>query len=98
MSAIFDTGLASSTSDLDALKSYAEEETGEFEPAISLLKQALPVALQVNKELQANILNYLALSYKGLGDEKEALQYYEQYVGIQDTLNKEKVSRTFEGP
>lgn len=37
----------------------------------------------------------MALSYKGLGNTKNALQYYEQYVGAQDTLNKEKISRTF---
>jgi hypothetical protein len=35
---IIDTGLASSTSDLDALKSYAEEETGEFESSISAVE------------------------------------------------------------
>ena len=71
------------------------EETGKFEEAISLLTQALPVAQQLNKDLYSNILKYMALSYKGLGNTKYALQYYEQYVGVQDTLNKEKISRTF---
>jgi len=37
----------------------------------------------------------MALSYKGLGDEKSAVQYYEQYSQLQDTLTKEKASRTF---
>ncbi|MGH2648103.1 MAG: tetratricopeptide repeat-containing sensor histidine kinase, partial [Ginsengibacter sp.] len=77
------------------IKGHYLEETGKFEPAISLLKQALPVARQLNKGLQSNILDYLALSYKGLGDTKTALPYFEQYVDLQDTLNKEKISRTF---
>lgn len=71
------------------------EETGKFQQAISLLTQAMPIALQLSKDLYSNILKYMALSYKGLGNEKSALQYYEQYVGVQDTLNKEKISRTF---
>jgi len=71
------------------------QETGNYGKAIVLLNQALPVAVQLNKELYSNILKYLALSYKGLGNEQNALQYYEQYVMLQDTVNKEKVSRTF---
>ena len=71
------------------------EETGKFQQAISLLTRALPVAVQPSKELYSNILKYMALSYKGIGNAKNALQYYEQYVGVQDTLNKEKISRTF---
>jgi signal transduction histidine kinase len=77
------------------IKGHYLEATGQFEAAISLLNQALPVAIQLNKDLQANILNYEALSYKGLGDTKTALQYFEQYVTLQDTLNKETLSRTF---
>ncbi len=71
------------------------QETGKYPQALSLLSQALPVAVQLNKDLYANILKYIALSYKGLNNEKTALQYYEQYVGVQDTLAKEKMSRTF---
>jgi signal transduction histidine kinase len=71
------------------------EETGKFQQALPLLTQALPVALQLSKELYSNILKYMALSYKGLGNGKSALQYYEQYVQVQDTLTKEKISRTF---
>jgi len=77
------------------IKGHYLEATGQFAAAIPLLNQALPVAEQLNKDLQANILNYEALSYKGLGDTKTALQYFEQYVALQDTLNKEKLSRTF---
>ncbi len=71
------------------------EETGQFQQAIPMLTEALPVAVQLSKELYSNILKYIALSYKGMGNEKSALQYYERYVGVQDTLNKEKISRTF---
>lgn len=71
------------------------QETGNYQKAISLLNQALPVAVQLSKELYSNILKYMALSYKGLGNQQNALQYYEQYVMLQDTVNKEKVSRTF---
>ncbi|HEY5367621.1 MAG TPA: HAMP domain-containing sensor histidine kinase [Hanamia sp.] len=71
------------------------EETGNYEKAISLLNQAMPVAVQLSKELYSSIVKYLALSYKGMGNANNALQYYEQYVTLQDTVNKEKVSRTF---
>ena len=71
------------------------EETGKFEQAISLLTQSLPVAKQLNKELYSSILKYMALAYKGKGDVNAALQYYEQYTQVQDTLTKEKISRTF---
>lgn len=80
---------------LQMIKGRYLQETGKFQQAIALLTQALPVAAQLSKELYSNILKYMALSYKGLGNEKSALQYYEQYVGLQDTLNKEKISRTF---
>ncbi|MFS8081805.1 MAG: hypothetical protein ACMG51_00025 [Ginsengibacter sp.] len=71
------------------------EEIGKFDEAIVLLDKALPVSVQLSKELYSNILKYLALCYNGKGNKTDALKYYEQYVGIQDTLNKEKVSRTF---
>ncbi len=71
------------------------EETGKFEQAISLLTQALPVAQQLDKGLYSNILQSMALAYKGKGDLKTALQYYEKYSQAKDTLTKEKISRTF---
>ncbi len=71
------------------------EETGKFDQAIPLLTQALPVAHQLDKGLYSNILQYLALAYKGKNDLKISLQYYEQYTQIRDTLTKEKISRTF---
>ena len=71
------------------------EETGRFEQAISLLTQALPVAQQLDKGLYSNILQSMALAYKGKGDLKTALQYYEMYSQAKDTLIKEKISRTF---
>ncbi|MDQ2864363.1 MAG: tetratricopeptide repeat-containing sensor histidine kinase [Bacteroidota bacterium] len=71
------------------------QETGNYTKAISLLTEAIPVALQLDKGLYSNILKYMALSYEGMGNTNSALQYYEHYVILQDTLNKEKVSRTF---
>ncbi len=71
------------------------EETGKFDQAIALLTQALPVAKQFSKELYGNVLKYMALSLKGKGNAAGALQYYEQYVETADSLNKEKISRTF---
>ncbi|MEO7046797.1 MAG: HAMP domain-containing sensor histidine kinase [Ferruginibacter sp.] len=71
------------------------EETGKSQEAIDLLQQALPVSIQLSKELYSNILKYMALAYKGLGNNVESLRYYEQYTGVQDTLNTEKLSRTF---
>ena len=71
------------------------EETGNFDEAIVLLNKALPISIQLSKELYSNILKYLAASYKGKGNDKEALNYYEQYIVVQDTLTKEKISRTF---
>jgi len=77
------------------IKGQYLEETGSEDQALILLAQSLPIAQQLDKQLYANILKSMALSYKGLGDEKSALQYYEQYSQLQDTLTKEKVSRTF---
>lgn len=71
------------------------EETGKYQQSINLLNQAIPIAQQLNKDLYANILQYLALDYKGLKNPSKALQYYEQYSQLRDTLSKEKVSRTF---
>ena len=55
----------------------------------------LPVAQQLDKGLYSNILQSMALAYKGKGDLKTALQYYEMYSQAKDTLIKEKISRTF---
>ncbi len=71
------------------------EETGNFEQAIPLLTQALPIAQQLNKGLYSNILQYMALAYKEKGDLQKSLQYYEQYTAVKDTLTKEKISRNF---
>ena len=69
--------------------------TGQYQPAIGLLLQSLPVARQLNKELYASDLNYMAQAQKGKGDRDAALDYYEQYVAVTDSINKEKLSRTF---
>jgi signal transduction histidine kinase len=71
------------------------EETGKFDPAIILLSQSLPVAKQLDKELYGNDLKYMALAQKGKGNVNGSLQYYQQYVETMDSLNKEKMSRTF---
>ncbi len=71
------------------------EETGKPDKAIPLLTHAFPVAEQLNKGLYSNILQYMALAYKEKGDLQKALQYYEQYTGVKDTLTKEKISRNF---
>jgi len=71
------------------------EETGKFDQAIASLTQAMPVAKQLSKELYGNVLKYMALAQKGKGNAAVALQYYEQYVETADSLNKEKISRTF---
>jgi signal transduction histidine kinase len=71
------------------------EETGKYLSAIASLQKSLPVAQQLDKELYANDLKYMAQALEGTGDSKAALQYYKQYVETTDSLNKEKISRTF---
>jgi signal transduction histidine kinase len=71
------------------------EETGKFDPAIAELTRSLPVARQLDKELYGNDLKYMALAQKGKGNDGAALQYFQQYVETVDSLNKEKMSRTF---
>ena len=71
------------------------EETKQPDKALPLLTQALPVAQQLNKGLYSNILQYMALAFKEKGDLQKALQYYEQYSGVKDSLTKEKLSRNF---
>lgn len=71
------------------------EETGKFDQSVSELTQAMPVAKQFSKELYANILKYMALDEKGKGNTAEGLKFYAEYVRSEDTLTKEKLSRTF---
>ena len=71
------------------------EETGKFDQSIEILTPAMPVAKQFSKELYANILKYMALDEKGKGNTRESLRYFEEYVSSQDSLTKEKLSRTF---
>ena len=71
------------------------EETKQPDKAIPLLMQALPVAQQLNKDLYANILQYMALAYQQKGEAGKALQYYEQYTSAKDSVTKEKISRNF---
>jgi len=71
------------------------EETGKFDQSIEVLTPAMPVAKQFSKELYANILKFMALNEKGKGNTRESLQYFEEYVNSQDSLTKEKLSRTF---
>jgi len=67
----------------------------KYQAAIGQLELSLPVAKQLDKELYANDLKYLAAAQEGKGDKASALQYYKQYVDVTDSLNKEKLSRTF---
>ncbi len=67
----------------------------EYQPAIVMLEQSLPVAKQLDKELYSNDLKYMAQAQEGKGDLAAALRYYKQYVDVTDSLNKEKLSRTF---
>ena len=71
------------------------EETGKFDQAIKQLSLAIKVAQQISKEQYADILKYMAIAEKGLGNSTAALQYYEQYVQQEDSLTKEKISRNF---
>jgi hypothetical protein len=71
------------------------EETGKFDAAIASLSQSMPVAQQFSKELYGNDLKYMALAQEGKGNYKSSQQYYKQYIQTIDSVNKEKISRTF---
>jgi DNA-binding LytR/AlgR family response regulator/signal transduction histidine kinase len=71
------------------------EGIGKFQPAMAELKLSMPVAKQLDKELYGNDLKYMAMAEEGAGNSTAALQYYKQYVEVTDSLNKEKISRTF---
>ena len=71
------------------------EGTHNYSGAIAMLRQSIPVAKQLNKELYSNDLRYMAQAQEGNGDLASALQYYKEYLDVTDTLNKEKLSRTF---
>ncbi|HVU94052.1 MAG TPA: LytTR family transcriptional regulator DNA-binding domain-containing protein [Puia sp.] len=68
---------------------------GRFEPAIELLDRSMPVAKQLDKELYSTDLKYMAMAEEGRGNTAAALQYDKEYAEITDSLNKEKLSRTF---
>jgi len=67
----------------------------QYSPAIAQLELSLPVAEQVAKDQYAGDLKYMAQAQEGKGDLAAALRYYKQYVDVTDSLNKEKLSRTF---
>jgi DNA-binding LytR/AlgR family response regulator/signal transduction histidine kinase len=71
------------------------EGIGKFQAAIAEIKLSMPVAQQLDKELYGNDLKYMALAEEGAGNATAALQYYKEYVDVTDSLNKEKISRTF---
>ncbi len=67
----------------------------QYSPAIAQLELSIPVAQQVSKEQYAGDLKYMAQAQEGKGDLAAALRYYKQYVDVTDSLNKEKLDRTF---
>ncbi len=75
------------------IRGRLDEETGKDDQAIALLSQSIPVAKQLNRELYANDLKYMALAQKGKGNMNAAMQYYEQYSSVTDSITKEKLSR-----
>lgn len=67
----------------------------QYQSAIGLLQQALPIARQLSREQYSGDLKYMAQAQEGKGDLPAALGYYRQYLDVQDSLDKEKLSRTF---
>lgn len=67
----------------------------QYSPAIAQLELSIPVAQQVAKDQYAGDLKYMAEAQEGKGDLAAALRYYKQYMDVTDSLNKEKLSRTF---
>ena len=83
------------TFQLQMIRGRYLQETGKYDQSVAQLTQAIPVAKQLNKELYSNILKSMALDEKGKGNIAAALKYFEEYISLRDTLNKEKLSHTF---
>lgn len=71
------------------------EETGNYPKAIEFLSKALPVAKQINKRQYLDDLKYLSLAQLGAGNNKEALQFFQQYLSGSDSLTREKLASNF---
>ncbi|MBS1601728.1 MAG: tetratricopeptide repeat-containing sensor histidine kinase [Bacteroidetes bacterium] len=71
------------------------EETGNYPKAIEFLSKALPVAKQINKRQYLDDLKYMSLAQLGAGNNKEALQFYQQYISGSDSLTREKLASNF---
>jgi len=71
------------------------EETGNYPKAIEFLSKALPVARQINKKQYLDNLKYLSLAQLGAGDNKDALQFYQQYLSESDSLSRQKLASNF---
>jgi signal transduction histidine kinase len=69
------------------------EQTGKFAEAIASLNQSLPLAKQLNKEQYVEGLKFMALAQKGMGNNGEAVRYFELYSDQSDSLTKEKISQ-----
>lgn len=67
----------------------------QYAAAIAQLNLSIPVAQQVSKDQYAGDLKYMAEAQEGKGDLAASLRYYKQYVDITDSLNKEKLSKSF---
>ncbi|HEY5393687.1 MAG TPA: hypothetical protein VIJ57_16300, partial [Hanamia sp.] len=70
-------------------------ESKNYKRANDTLIRALPVAKEINREDEADILKYLAMAQSGLNNYPASLKYYEEYTALLDSLTKEKVSRNF---
>ena len=63
---------------------------GKYREAITWCKQSLEIAEQSQKiEIEAANCSCLYRSYKELGDYKAALDYFEEYVVLQDSLKED---------
>jgi DNA-binding LytR/AlgR family response regulator/signal transduction histidine kinase len=67
----------------------------QYAAAVAQLNLSIPVAEQVAKDQYATDLKYMAQAQEGKGDLAAALRYYREYVDVSDSLNKDKLSRTF---
>lgn len=65
---------------------------GKYREAIDWCKRSLDIAAKAGKvEIESADCSCLYLSHKGLGDYKTALEYFEEYVFLEDSLKEDEL-------
>ncbi|RYZ18458.1 MAG: tetratricopeptide repeat protein, partial [Sphingobacteriales bacterium] len=77
------------------MKGIYKFHTGEYDEAITLLEQALPISKQVSKCNYLESMHLIAQAYRAKGNLGKAIGYFEAYDREKDTFTRANMTRYF---